>query len=107
MLSNTSTEWAPWYVIPADRKWFARICVSAVLAHTLMSIDPHYPAVDMQKLKDLAETKALLEAEAPDGAAADPFEAGLVAEAEKLEALKQRRRSRAASTAKAKNGKGK
>ena len=28
MLTHTSTQWAPWYVIPADRKWFARICVS-------------------------------------------------------------------------------
>ena len=40
---HTSTEWAPWYVIPADRKWFARICAAAVLAHTLMEIDPQYP----------------------------------------------------------------
>ena len=50
-------EWAPWYVIPADRKWFARICVSAVLAHTLMDIDPKYPVVDAAKLKDLAEVE--------------------------------------------------
>ena len=42
MLSNTSTEWAPWYVIPADHKWFARICVSHVLAHTLIELDPQY-----------------------------------------------------------------
>ena len=35
MLSATSTDWAPWYVIPADRKWFARICAAAVLVHTL------------------------------------------------------------------------
>ena len=34
MLSHTSTEWAPWYVIPADRKWFARISVGAIIAHT-------------------------------------------------------------------------
>src|SRR5215467_14361995 len=43
MLSETSTEWAPWYVIPADRKWFARICSAAVIAHTLIGIDPQYP----------------------------------------------------------------
>ena len=43
MLSATSTEWAPWFVIPADRKWFARISVSAVLAHTLIELDPRYP----------------------------------------------------------------
>src|ERR1700751_309411 len=44
-LSNTSTDWAPWYVIPADRKWFATIGVAAVIVHTLMDIDPHFPKV--------------------------------------------------------------
>ena len=73
MLTHTSTEWAPWYVVPADHKWFARICVSAVLAHTLIGIDPRFPKVDDAKRKDLAEVRAMLEAEAPDGAAADPF----------------------------------
>lgn len=43
MLSATSTDWAPWYVIPADRKWFARICAAAVIAHTLIEIDPATP----------------------------------------------------------------
>lgn len=105
MLSNTSTEWAPWFVIPADRKWFARICVSAIMAHTLMGIDPQYPTVDTQKLKDLAETKALLEAEAPEGAVADPFAASLATEAEQLEAIKQRKQSKASGKAKAKGGK--
>jgi len=81
MLSNTSTEWAPWYVVPADHKWFARICVSAVLAHTLMDINPQFPKVDAAKRKDLAEVKAMLEAEAPEGAAADPFAAEILAEA--------------------------
>ena len=79
MLTHTSTQWAPWYVIPADRKWFARICVSAILAHTLMDIDQKYPVVDAAKLKELNEVKALLEAEAPTGASPDPFEDALVA----------------------------
>jgi PPK2 family polyphosphate:nucleotide phosphotransferase len=74
MLSATSTEWAPWYVIPADRKWFARICVSAVLSHTLIELDPRYPAVTPDQAQDLQRAKALLEAEAPAGAADDPFE---------------------------------
>src|SRR6266576_2386456 len=39
MLSATSTPWAPWYVIPADRKWFARVCAAAAIVHTLMEID--------------------------------------------------------------------
>ena len=65
MLSATSTEWAPWYVVPADRKWFARICVSAVLAHALIRIDPQYPEVDDAARGALAEAKAELEAETP------------------------------------------
>jgi alpha-beta hydrolase superfamily lysophospholipase len=85
MLSNTSTEWAPWYVVPADHKWFARICVSAILAHTLMKIDPKFPVVTPEQQQTLLETKAALEAEAPDGAAADPFEEELVKEAEREE----------------------
>ncbi len=74
MLSHTSTEWAPWYVIPADRKWFARIAVGAVLVHTLMEIDPQYPTVTDEHRKELFQVKETLEAQAPKGAAADPFE---------------------------------
>jgi PPK2 family polyphosphate:nucleotide phosphotransferase len=76
MLSATSTPWAPWYVIPADRKWFARVCVGAVLAHTLMDIDPKFPTVSKQARKDLLIAKAELEQQAPKGAPADPFKAG-------------------------------
>jgi PPK2 family polyphosphate:nucleotide phosphotransferase len=75
MLSATSTPWAPWFVIPADRKWFARICAGAVLAHTLIEIDPHYPAVSGDEQRELLAVKGELEAEAPKGAPADPFEA--------------------------------
>jgi PPK2 family polyphosphate:nucleotide phosphotransferase len=73
MLTHTSTEWAPWHVIPADHKWFARIAVGAVLAHTLIEIDPRYPQVDPDERRALAHARAGLEAEAPKGAAADPF----------------------------------
>ncbi|MCX4821055.1 polyphosphate kinase 2 family protein [Streptomyces sp. NBC_01142] len=75
MLSATSTPWAPWYVVPADRKWFARICTAAVLAHTLMDIDPHYPVVGKETRKDLRAARQELEAEAPEGAPADPYAA--------------------------------
>jgi PPK2 family polyphosphate:nucleotide phosphotransferase len=75
MLSATSTEWAPWYVIPADHKWFARICAGAVLAHTLIELDPHYPVVGEDAVRDLADVRRELEAEAPAGAAPDPFAA--------------------------------
>jgi PPK2 family polyphosphate:nucleotide phosphotransferase len=76
VLSRTSTEWAPWYVIPADRKWYARIASGAVIANALMEIDPRFPTIDSDARKALLEVKNALEAQAPEGAAADPFEAG-------------------------------
>jgi PPK2 family polyphosphate:nucleotide phosphotransferase len=84
MLSATSTPWAPWYVIPADRKWFARICAAAVLAHTLMEIDPQYPAVSADKRQELLTVKRALEQEAPAGAPADPFLAKTRAKAQAM-----------------------
>ena len=65
MLSATSTPWAPWYVIPADRKWFARLCAAAVLAHTLIELDPRYPEVSEQARQQMQAARRELEAEAP------------------------------------------
>jgi PPK2 family polyphosphate:nucleotide phosphotransferase len=79
MLTHTSTEWAPWYVIPADRKWFARIGAGAVLVHALMDIDPRFPTVTHEQREALLEAKRELEAQAPEGAHPDPFEDGLQA----------------------------
>jgi PPK2 family polyphosphate:nucleotide phosphotransferase len=75
MLSATSTPWAPWYVIPADHKWFARLCAAAVLVHTLIDIDPQYPRVSQERHEQLLLVKGELEAQAPAGAPADPFAA--------------------------------
>jgi PPK2 family polyphosphate:nucleotide phosphotransferase len=75
MLSHTSTAWAPWYVIPADHKWFARIAVSGVIANALIELDPQFPQVDEETRAQLAEFRSQLEAEAPKGAEADPFAA--------------------------------
>jgi PPK2 family polyphosphate:nucleotide phosphotransferase len=75
MLSHTSTEWAPWYVIPADRKWFARVAVSSVLVCTLAELDPQFPRLDRESREALQAARARLEAEAPPGAAPDPYEA--------------------------------
>jgi len=75
MLSHTSTEWAPWHVIPADHKWFARTCAAAVIAQTLIEIDPRYPTPDEATRQELLRAKAELEAEAPQGARPDPVEA--------------------------------
>ena len=65
MLSKTSTEWAPWYVIPADHKWFARVAAGTILAHVLAELDPKYPTLDPASRKALEEAGAALEAEGP------------------------------------------
>ncbi len=67
MLTHTSTDWAPWHVIPADHKWFAHIAVGAVLVQTLTEIDSQYPTVDPRARRALKQAGAKLRAEAPDG----------------------------------------
>ena len=99
MLSATSTSWAPWYVIPADHKWFARICAAAVLAHALIGIDPQYPGVTADRRADLLVVKGELETQAPKGAPADPY-AAKKAKAQAKKA-KKARKARKAKKAKA------
>jgi PPK2 family polyphosphate:nucleotide phosphotransferase len=70
MLTHTSTEWAPWHVIPADHKWFARIVVGALIGQTLLEIDPHYPSVEPGMREELAQAREKLEGEAANGARA-------------------------------------
>ena len=60
MLSHTSTEWAPWYVIPADHKWFGRLAAAAVLISALAEIDPQYPSASPQTLQEMAAARAEL-----------------------------------------------
>jgi PPK2 family polyphosphate:nucleotide phosphotransferase len=79
MISATSTEHAPWYVIPADHKWVMRVAVAAVLVNTLFEIDPRYPTVSEEDRRALVASKAELEAQAPEGVAADPIAAELAA----------------------------
>ena len=61
--------------MPADHKWFARICAAAVLAHTLIGIDPQYPTVSADVRRGLAAVGRELQAEAPPGSAPDPYAA--------------------------------
>jgi PPK2 family polyphosphate:nucleotide phosphotransferase len=63
MLSQTSTPWAPWYVVPADHKWFSRLATAAALAVALSAIDPQYPAVPAAERKQMAQVRAELVAE--------------------------------------------
>jgi PPK2 family polyphosphate:nucleotide phosphotransferase len=79
MLSATSTEHAPWHVVPADHKWFMRVAVAAVLLNALVEIDPQFPTVSDEARDELLESRATLEAEAPT--ATDPAESELAAAA--------------------------
>jgi PPK2 family polyphosphate:nucleotide phosphotransferase len=60
MIRNTATQNAPWYVVPADNKWFTRLVVSMVLVDTLESLDLRYPKVAPAKRKELEAAKKLL-----------------------------------------------
>ena len=60
MISNTATEHAPWYVVPADNKWFTRLVVSTVVVDTLEALDLAYPKVDDAKRKELEAAKKIL-----------------------------------------------
>src|SRR6201998_358334 len=55
MLSHTSTQWAPWYVVPADHKWFTRLATAAVLVTALDAINPRYPDPDPAVLAEMAQ----------------------------------------------------
>ncbi|HTO94833.1 MAG TPA: polyphosphate kinase 2 family protein [Bacteroidota bacterium] len=58
--NHTSTPWAPWYVIPADRKWFTRVAVADIIVRTLQSLKLRYPEPDTDHLKGLKEARKLL-----------------------------------------------
>jgi PPK2 family polyphosphate:nucleotide phosphotransferase len=62
-ISATSTDASPWYIIPADKKWFTRLVVSEVIVQTLESLDLRYPVVTEAHKADLAEAKKMLESE--------------------------------------------
>jgi PPK2 family polyphosphate:nucleotide phosphotransferase len=67
MLSHTSTAWAPWYVVPADHKWFTRLATAAVLVKALEAINPQYPAPDPADAGQMAQARTELEAELSHG----------------------------------------
>ena len=60
MLSETSTAWAPWHVVPADHKWFAQLASAAAIVLELKAIDPRYPEVDAQQRKVLQAARTEL-----------------------------------------------
>src|SRR5678815_5315991 len=63
MIRHTATEEAPWYVVPADHKWFTRLVVAAAAVTTLAEIDPQFPKLSTEQKAVLATSKKALQAE--------------------------------------------
>jgi PPK2 family polyphosphate:nucleotide phosphotransferase len=61
--THTSTKHAPWYIIPADNKWFMRLAVSTILQQTMQNLDLRYPTVSKEKKAELQQARDLLLAE--------------------------------------------
>ena len=60
-MSATSTDNSPWYIIPADKKWFTRLAVSEIIVKTLASLDIKYPELTAEHRAELAECRKMLE----------------------------------------------
>ena len=63
VFTHTSTKHAPWYIIPADNKWFMRLAVAAITYQTLENLDLKYPVLTKEKKQELLEAKKVLLAE--------------------------------------------
>jgi hypothetical protein len=61
-ISATSTRSAPWFVVPADNKWFTRLAIAKVIIETLESLDLHFPPLDHAKRRELAVARRRLRA---------------------------------------------
>jgi PPK2 family polyphosphate:nucleotide phosphotransferase len=63
MLSATSTDYAPWFVVPADRKWFTRLTIARIVRETLETLNPQFPVISKDQKAQLAEARRHLEQE--------------------------------------------
>lgn len=63
VFNHTSTKWAPWYVIPADHKWFTHAAVADVVISKLKSLNLKYPTVSKDHMKELQIAREMLESE--------------------------------------------
>lgn len=62
-IQETSTDKSPWFIIPADKKWFSRLAISAIIVKKMESLDMHYPVVNDERRAELLEAKKMLEGE--------------------------------------------
>ena len=61
--NHTSTKWAPWYIIPADHKWFTHVAVADIINSKLKSLHLKYPSLDKDRQQELERAREILEAE--------------------------------------------
>ena len=66
MIRNTATKLSPWYVVPADNKWFTRLVVAGAVIQTLASLDLGYPVIDKKQLEEITRARTELERESRD-----------------------------------------
>jgi len=71
MFNHTSTPWAPWYIVPADHKWFTRLAVVSIINAMLGKLDLAYPDVSAEKKEALRQARTMLEEEDRDPAPPD------------------------------------
>ena len=60
MIQHTAAKHAPWYVVPADHKWFTRVVVSSVIVETLQSLKLEFPKVTAERKRELVAARAAL-----------------------------------------------
>ena len=75
-INETATEECPWYVVPADHKWYMRYVVSEIILSTLKDMDPHYPEVTEERLKIFNDLKEEILADLPEGSVPEKKEKG-------------------------------
>jgi hypothetical protein len=63
-LSATSTDYAPWYVIPADDKWFTRLAIATIIEEKFATLKINYPVVNQSQKEELQKAKVELMTEA-------------------------------------------
>ena len=90
----TSTAYAPWYVVPADNKWFARIVVATILADKLVEMDPQFPSVSEEDRQEMLKCREILVAEcggdAPPPSLREPQPAGKKSKGKKKKSKKDK-----------------
>lgn len=68
MIHHTATKEAPWHIVPADHKWFARVVIGSTIVNALDKLDLKFPEVDKADLSEFKRVRAALEAEGEGGA---------------------------------------